>query len=795
MGQARVASARSRTAVQVTGVLTLALAAFFFALRPLSITFPGAGLDSSWIVVLGEAAAKSARWGVDYAFTYGPASALMTRYGTPSYLAVILPLSVAVSFVFGLCYVRLLALAGRPSWALGAAILVVIAGTAAAWLDQDSFYYALAGLIYLLDLRRPRWDRVSLLVVALGAAIMGAVSLSKTGYAITAAVLFVVADLRSLWVRRPPLLTFLWVAAFLVSYRAYGQHFADLPTFVRLQWSVASGYGEAMWAVGSRGELWGFACLASAFVFVVVAYGASSASRLDRAFATFGVVLLLLIGFKTGFVRQDTHSQIAWLLLGLLGLAVAAALVLPRSGSGAALLMVASLAVLWIVEPLLLLVESGTAVDRAGIAGLADDYRNEYAAEAGLVSRFVRSPSGFAAEMAVQKQTAWEAIRTKYPLPALAGKVDIVPSEQSSVIANGLDYHPRPSFQDYSTYTQTLMDANAAFLANTPSDWIIFSPGALDERYPTMTEGTLWPELLRRYEPVHRVRDLLTLHRRAEPLPDVLGPPQLSSARIGQPFAVPAGPTFARIGVRKTFLGEVAAALFRPPALAIQVKTADGYTSSYSFIPALGAGGFLLSPLIQDSDDFARLGTGDAQELENKDVVEALVASSPLFRMFYEPEVALEFRPLTVAATEPSAETRPLVEALRKGRPWRQLVRQIGQSQNLQEGRLSVPAPTSLTIPVGGKRHMHVEFGIEDGAWSPGETQGVCFVIAPTADAQGRPAPLFQRCLTPHEVPADRGPQGADLDLPAGLSSVTVSATCPASCDWGWSYWSDITPN
>ena len=66
-------------------------------LRPLSLAMPGSGLDPSWIAVLGEAAVRHARWGVDLAFTYGPASALVTRYFTDGYLASALPFLIGVA--------------------------------------------------------------------------------------------------------------------------------------------------------------------------------------------------------------------------------------------------------------------------------------------------------------------------------------------------------------------------------------------------------------------------------------------------------------------------------------------------------------------------------------------------------------------------------------------------------------------------------------------------------------------------------------------------------------------------
>ena len=128
---------------------------------------------------------------------------------------------------------------------------------------------------------------------------------------------------------------------------------------------------------------------------------------------------------------------------------------------------------------------------------------------------------------------------------------------------------------------------------------------------------------------------------------------------------------------------------------------------------------------------------------------------------------------------------------LARAMPWRQLVRAIGRAGQLDGDRLTAVAPTTLTIPVGGARRLDVTFGLDDGAWTDGATQGVCFAIAASADA---PAPIWRRCLDPKTVAADRGPQSAEIDLPAGLGDVTADTSCLAACAWGWSYWKGIVP-
>ena len=787
---------RGAAVLVMLSTTVLALATLACVLQVLSIDVPGVGLDESWAVVLGEAAMRPARWGVDLTFTYGPASALVTRYFTDNYLTVALPLIGSIAIVYALCSACLIGLgaAGRPNsftvtmvclvgWV---ATLFVLGGQ-----NQDAFFFSFSFVVFLLDLVRPPQDRVSRWAVITGVAVMGVIALSKTSFGILALMLFVLSDLRAAWqLRRWPLLTPVFLLAFLIAFAVYGQRFGDLPAYARLQAESVAGYGEAMYLIASRGELLAF--LAGAVGLVAITGLAAPGPRISRLVTFCAVVLEMIIALKAGFIRADTHPQISWALLGLVGLAVAVCLVMPRSVRAASVIGVASLLVLSLAAPLYLLVETDRTPSLVGVSEIYADEFGALKAEVAAWGRFVRSPADFAEEADRAKAAAWTAVRTQHPLSSLAGTVDIISSEQSAVLANKLDYHPRPSFQDYATDTAGLIAANAAFYdgASAP-DWVLFANDALDDRYPTSIEGALWPALLARYEPLRRDGDWLALHRRATPLSDVLGPPQRLETRLGEHFAVPATPVFAHIVVRKTLLGRLAAAIFRPPALTLRVRMLNGIEQNYRFIPALGAGGFLLSPMVDDASSFALLAFGESEELAGKSITDAVIGGSSATRFFYEPDVTIDLQSVTLKDVAPSREAQPFAEALNQRRPWRQLVRQIAQVANFDGDRLAAPAPTALNIPVAGARHLRLGFGIEDGAWTTGQVKGVCFKVE---GAAGGSEPLWQRCLDPHDVATDRGPQTVDVVLPAGLDTASVATTCLQSCDWGWSYWNDIEP-
>lgn len=790
-GDVRRTGTRAAALVASLGVAAAVLA---FVLRPLSLAFPAGGLDSSWAAVLGEAATRPARWGVDLAFTYGPASALVTRYFTETYLSRDLPVSLAVALAAGAAFAGLarLAAAGRPR--AGLLVLLAAFGLAAGLAadlaqDQDSFYFAFAFALLLLDLARPPGDRAARAAVLAGFALLGVLGLAKTSFGVLALGLAVLADARAaLALKRWPVMAATVLAAGLAAFLACGQHLADLPAYLDLQGQVAAGYGEAMYLPPERRELLPF--LAGGAVLVALAARFGPPARWGRATAALGCAATIAIGLKAGFIRADTHPQIAWSLLGLAALALAAGPVLRRSPAAAAALGAAALCVLWVVAPLFLLAATERGPDR--LPEVYADMRGQLAGEAAAWARILRSPAAFAAEARRDKAAALEAIRAATPLPPLTGGVDMLPSAQSAVLASRLDYRPRPSFQEYSTYTAGLIAANRRFYAGPAAPaWVIFGVGGLDDRYPAMTEGALWPELIRRYEPTLRIGDWVALKRRAAPLPEVLGRPVRLAARLGEAIALPMrGPVFARITLRETVLGRLAAALFRPPALTLRVTLAGGGTRDARFVPALAAGGFLLSPVVADAQGFAELASGHGVEAGGAEVTGFLVGGSRLAKLFYAATMAVELRPVTVPEAPPSPEAAPLRADLERAIPWLRTVQALGRGADLEGERLSAPAPTTLTVPVAGTRRLRLGFGLFDGAWTQGHTQGVCFAVAPAPGA----APLWSRCLDPAAVAADRGPQTAELDLPEGLAAVSAETRCRESCDWGWSYWNAIVP-
>jgi hypothetical protein len=108
---------------------------------------------------------------------------------------------------------------------------------------------------------------------------------------------------------------------------------------------------------------------------------------------------------------------------------------------------------------------------------------------------------------------------------------------------------------------------------------------------------------------------------------------------------------------------------------------------------------------------------------------------------------------------------------------------------------------TLLHVPAGitfaraaGDRRMQLEFGFMPGAYTgDGHTPGADFVVE-LVGADGAAREIFRRTLDPVARPADRGPQSAVVELPAGAAGERIRLrTEPvqgAGNSWGWTYFS-----
>jgi hypothetical protein len=373
--------------------------------------------------------------------------------------------------------------------------------------------------------------------------------------------------------------------------------------------------------------------------------------------------LLLLVGYlsvllKAGFVRHDGHEFIAW--TGLF-------LAVPMLASG-------NRAVRWRCDPLLapLLIcfwyLYGPYMRQSQWGSLLNPAFNAMVrsiANVQAVAEFALHPRIWMASRDLQLKTAEERIRLVAHLPDLRdGSVDIIPSRQSEVIATGMDFRPRPTIQEYTTYSRSLIERNRLFYLSTKApDYVLFAPGSIDGRHPASAEGALWPLFLQRYVPVERDRDILVLRKRPQPLPDILKEPVIRQARLGERIAVPTStaPMYIKIDVRYSLLGRIAELLFKPPVISLHALYDGAPTEDYRLIPDIAREGSILVPTIKTSSMFFRLYVGDdAPNKQNRPIAFEVVVR-PREAWAYQPNVSFSFAEIDTDVLA-KLDNRPSIE-------------------------------------------------------------------------------------------------------------------------------------
>lgn len=764
----------------IPAVLAIWLAISTFS--PLTTAIPQLGLDASWVAVMGEAADWGLRWGPDIAFTYGPASPLVTAYFNAAYLTVTLPLLIATC---GLIAIGT-ALLAAPSlrWLMGTSIALGLV-SALSSTHLDSVFLVLPLLPLLLVVSRDRQSTFQLATASVAALDVGLIGMAKMSFPLSALPIFFLGDVAMLLRRRVPVLTVPCLLGFLLADLLYGQRLTDLPAFLTQQGEVIAGYGDAMAIDGSRTELWGYLTACAGLLFLLSAAELSRPTRhpKSRAALFLGVTWTLLVLLKAGFIRQDTHTVIAWFGLALAAVLVAVARLRPVQPRAA--LAVMAVAVTGTVPFGLRHAGPPNAPPATSIAAAAlKIFVTQPAAQLSAAWSLASDPASFVAARREASTQGWHDIAAAAPLPRLEGGVDIIPSLQTRVIAAGLDYRPRPSFQEYSSYTPRLLAANASFLAGPRAPrWVLFGPETglgqmtIDGRYPDFAEGALWPDLLRLYRPNRRIDDLVALERRLSPTPVMFGPSRRVVVGFDEPVVIEAGGsnvTYAAVDLRPTLLGRALSMFFRLPTLTMSVDFADGHQRSYRFVPGIAAAGFVLSPTVNNASEFVEMADDVRPSPERTVTRFSLHAATRLASMLWEPAAVVSRSMSITAAGAPEQFTSA----------WDALA--AGQELAPEAVELAAAPPSLISVPVSGLSHVELGYGLALGRDEPAGAEVLCFAIHP-ADGTGRT--LWQDCLD-RMSEADRAAHALSLTLPSGTSEVTLDISCRSGCEEGvQGYW------
>jgi hypothetical protein len=575
----------------------------FVAYVPLYPMMPSGELDFGWMLGIDTAVSRHFVFGRDLLFTYGPFAAVQTTLYSPGTDTLMLCGSVVVTSALAL------ALAGL-SRGVRVAIAVVVANCIGLTWSRDPIGYLMPIMELLLVShmvnceRRETFTRVAAIA---GIVALGLLVLIKSSYgagAVIALAFSAALLLRRRRVAMAAVLIVLFPASIAMFWIAAGQPLSALPGYFIACLPIISGYGQAMqYTADPRLDLICAAATLAVIAILQVDFGRRLGA--DGLLISVGIALVLALSLKAGLVRGD----LAHILIDA-GTLVLVALVL-------ALVLPARLAVLvgtigtatWFVvmtwvapETPAILVQEVRATWLTGIVGLSDRLSHPE-------------------QLKLRYDAALADIRRANPLPKVAGTADIYGYGQAILIANQIDWSPRPVLQSYSAYTPGLeaMD-RAHLLGGQAPQTIFFRVETIDNRLPALDDGTSWPVLLTRYRVMNLFDSdtMAMLSRRDESEAAEAGvidaPPILDGRfKLRRPVPLPKidSPLWAVVDLQPNLLGRALDALYKLPIVTITLTGDNGEAHLYRFVPQMGAAGFIISPLVSTTRDFVALSVPD----------------------------------------------------------------------------------------------------------------------------------------------------------------------------------------
>lgn len=634
-----------RYALEVLAALTV-LAVFV----PFTPELPGMGNDPSWRFAINQAVAQGLVFGRDIVHPYGPYASVLTGHYHPATDGLMLGGSGLLGLGFALLLVTLARIADRR-WTL-----LAFAGLSAAAMypheavrdgPRDALLSSYPLLLALLTYRATsdgaRGGAVSsrlgvvlpVLFVPLGLLPLVKVSfLLVCGPLAACCILLLLRDGRgttaALCALVPPLAgILLWTAS--------GQPVPGLPGYLRSMKPVIEGYTEAMSLVGDASEIAIYLAASAAVLYAVVTDRAGSMAR--GALGAICCAVFLFGSFKEGFVRHDGHAMVAGTAILLAAMGGALAL---RNGAvtRTAVILLGITACAYIDSHYVPLSAGrliGNTLDAHGDAWRGAGVR--LSARDGWRSRF---------------DEALAAIARRVPVRPLHGSADIYSFNQTFLYASGHSWSPRPVFQSYQAYGAELARLNADHLRGGGApEHVVFRVEPIDGRLPALEDGPSWPLLMNNYQVTGADASFLYMKRRSDPAGDRASTTIYSGRHaLGSEVPLPAtgasDTVFAEIEVEASWLGRLWTILYKPPELRIAVDVTGGEPRTYRFVPGMARAGFILSPLVEDTNDFILLTAANRAPMATHIVTSFTISAVGGGSRFYKDSYSVTLRTLDV---------------------------------------------------------------------------------------------------------------------------------------------------
>ncbi len=577
-------------------LLVLIVLAVFVPLQP---AMPSAGLDPSWAFGMNQAIAQGLVFGKDIVFTFGPYASVYTRMYHPATDRMM----VLASLFLGLCYSAAVLLLARKT----SLIWIVIFGAflcGRLFVSEDSLLLSypllVAAVVYgdiLADddnIASSPW-RLSPPVLVLLFAPLGLLPLVKGSFLLLSGGITLLCFI-AFWRLKKRLSAWCCIVTPLVTMVACwllaGQSLLALPYYFLRMFSIISGYTEAMALPGNYEET--LAYLLASVAILCVAGATGRRTPFSRLFLFLSFLLFLFVAFKNGFVRHDGHAIIAAtsLLFAALLLSFTA-----RSRQATAVFLLAVL--VW------------AYIDQGYVGSSTKSYFGNVRATYRDVTHGLKLRRSSGNKLKAMFDQGLQSLNAEGKIPRLKGTVDIYPEEQAYLLASGNVWSPRPVLQSYSAYTPALAQLDASHLTGARApDNIVFKVEPLNDRFPSLDDGLSWPVLVNDYSPVKMDGGLLYLvHNPSAGPVSFMEPLSTETHSLGETVSLPDSPAplIAELDIHQSFIGDLVSFLYKPTPLSITVDLNNGTSMTYRMVSSMAKTGFVISPLIERTEDFALL--------------------------------------------------------------------------------------------------------------------------------------------------------------------------------------------
>jgi len=191
--------------------------------------------------------------------------------------------------------------------------------------------------------------------------------------------------------------------------------------------------------------------------------------------------------------------------------------------------------------------------------------------------------------------------------------VDVFPWDSEYALENKLNYKPRPVFQSFTAFTETMEKMNYDYYVKQAPDILIYDYDAIDGRYPFNEESQVNLFILNNYKLVDSFtsneRPRIILKRNSKTAPLQLKEVKKGKVELKDEINI-TGANFIKLDLQYSLRGKIITFLHKPPHLQICYLRDDGQWFRYKTSVELLKAGIFVGDLVTNDDEYQDLITG-----------------------------------------------------------------------------------------------------------------------------------------------------------------------------------------